>query len=84
MVVIIGDGCCSGVLVLWDLSTTTSCLSTTICLLRQGLPHSGDGGARTAVRLRLMLVFVVIAWWSEYLFIIFFGAISTSVVDDCY
>jgi hypothetical protein len=31
----------------------------------------GDGGARTAAHLRLMLVFVVVATWSIDLFVIF-------------
>ena len=40
-------------------------------LLRQALPDSGDGGARTAERLRLALVFVVVPRWSNDLFVIF-------------
>ena len=40
-------------------------------LLRQALPGSDDGGARTAVRLRLALVSVAVARWSIDLFIIF-------------
>jgi hypothetical protein len=40
-----------------------------ICLLQQALPDSGDGGARTAACLRLVLVFVVVARWSNDLFL---------------
>jgi hypothetical protein len=52
-------------------------------LLRQALPDSGDGGARTEARLRLALVFVVVARWSSDLFVIFitFGTLCI-VVDD--
>jgi hypothetical protein len=71
-VVIISDGCCCGVLVLWDLSTTTSRLSTTTSSTTTSFPGFGDGGARTAARLRLALVFVVVARWSSDLFVIFF------------
>ena len=44
----IGGGCCSGALVLWGLSTTTSRLSTTTsgARLRRGRGH--DGGAPLA------------------------------------
>jgi hypothetical protein len=42
-----------------------------VSLLRQALSGSGDRGARTAARLRLTLVFVVIARWSNELFVIF-------------
>jgi hypothetical protein len=40
-------------------------------LLRQILPDSGDGAARTAARLRLVLVYAVLARWGKYLFVIF-------------
>jgi hypothetical protein len=54
-----------------------------ICLLRQALRGSGDGGARTAVRLRLVIVFVVVARWSSDLFVIFmtFRLLCTTVDD---
>ena len=38
-------------------------------LLRQALPGSGDGWVRTAARLRLVLVYVVVARWSFDLFV---------------
>ncbi len=41
------------------------------CLLQQGLPGSGEGGAMTAARLRLASVLVVIARWSTDLDVIF-------------
>ena len=41
------------------------------CLLQQGLPGSGEGGAMTAVRLRLASVIVVVARWSTDLDVIF-------------
>ena len=52
-------------------------------LLRQVLPGSGDGGVRTAARLRLVLVFVVVARWSNDLFVIFitFGPLCTAIDD---
>jgi hypothetical protein len=52
-------------------------------LLRQALPDSGDGGARTAARLRLVLVSVVVARWSNDLFVIFitFRHLCTTVDD---
>ena len=52
-------------------------------LLRQALPGSGDGGARTAARLRLALVFVVVARWSIDLFVIFitFSPLCTAIDD---
>jgi hypothetical protein len=52
-------------------------------LLRQALPGSGDGGARTAARLRLVLVSVVVARWSNDLFVIFitFRHLCTTVDD---
>jgi hypothetical protein len=81
-VVIINDGCSSGALVLWGLGTTTSCLSITTSSTTTSFA-SGDGGARTEVRLRLALVFVVVARWSSDLFVIFitFGTLCI-VVDD--
>jgi hypothetical protein len=52
-------------------------------LLRQALPGSGDGGARTAARLRLMLVSVVVARWSYDLLVIFITfRLFCTVVDD--
>jgi hypothetical protein len=39
-------------------------------LLRQALPGFGDGGVRTAARLRLALVSVVVARWSIDLIVI--------------
>jgi hypothetical protein len=53
-------------------------------LLRQNLLGSGDGVAWTAARLRLALVFVVVARWSSDLFVIFITFLGTccSVVDD--
>ena len=40
------------------------------CLLQQGLPGSGEGGAMTAARLRLASVLVVVARWSTDLDVI--------------
>jgi hypothetical protein len=40
-------------------------------LLRQALPGSSDGGVRTAARLRLTLVSIVVARWSNDLIVIF-------------
>ena len=52
-------------------------------LLRQALPGSSEGGVRTAARLRLASVFVVVARWSEDLFVIFITfRILCTVVDD--
>jgi hypothetical protein len=67
---IIGDDCYSGVLVLWGLARRLPVCQLQQALLRQALPGSGDGGARTAARLRLVLVFVVVARWSNDLFVI--------------
>jgi hypothetical protein len=52
-------------------------------LLRQALLSSGDGGTRTAARLRLMLAFLVVAKWSSDLFVIFitFGTLCTALDD---
>ena len=74
----IGGGCCSGVLVLWGLSTTTS-----DCLLQQVVPGSGDGGAMTAARLRLASVLVVVARWSIDLDAIFISDVRCiTMVED--
>jgi hypothetical protein len=52
-------------------------------LLRQVLPGSGDGGARTAARLRLVLVFIVVARWSNDLFVILITfRLLYTVIDD--
>jgi hypothetical protein len=53
------------------------------CLLRQALPDSGDGGARTAACLQLVLEFVVVSRWSKDLsvFFITFGAVCTATDD---
>jgi hypothetical protein len=52
-------------------------------LLRQALLGSGDGGARTAVCLRLVLMFVVVARWSSDLFVISITfRLFCTVVDD--
>ena len=74
-------------LVRWSFGTIARRLPVCLlqqALLRQALPDSGDGGARTAARLRLVLVFVVVARWSEYQFVIFFTfwVICTTVDDD--
>jgi hypothetical protein len=52
-------------------------------LLRQALPGSGDGGVRTAARLRLALLSVVVARWSSDLIVIFitFGILCTAIDD---
>ena len=52
-------------------------------LLRQDLPGSSEEGVRTAARLRLASLIVVIARWSKDLFVIFitFGILYT-VVDN--
>ena len=52
-------------------------------LLRQALPGSGDGGARTAACLRLALVTLVVARWSIDLFVIFttFDPLCTAIDD---
>ena len=41
------------------------------CLLQQGLPGSGEGGAMTAARLRPASVLVVVVRWSTDLDVIF-------------
>ena len=52
-------------------------------LLRQALPGSSEERVRTAARLRLASLLVVIARWSEDLFVIFitFGILCT-IVDN--
>jgi hypothetical protein len=73
-------------LVRWSFGTLARRLPVCLlqqALLRQALPDSGDGGARTAARLRLVLVFVVVARWSEYQFVIFFTFwLICTTVDD--
>jgi hypothetical protein len=52
-------------------------------LLQQALPGSGDGGMKTAARLRLALVSVVVARWSSDLIVIFITfEILCNTVDD--
>jgi predicted membrane metal-binding protein len=54
-----------------------------VCLLRQTLPSPGDGGTRTAARLQLVLLSVVVTRWSNNLFIIFitFKHLCTAIDD---
>ena len=54
------------------------------CLLQQGLPGSGKGGAMTAARLRLASVLVVVARWSTDLDVIFIisTARCTTMIED--
>ena len=54
------------------------------CLLQQGLPDSGDGGAMTAARLRLAPVLVVVARWSIDLVLIFITSyvLCTAIIDE--
>jgi hypothetical protein len=40
-------------------------------LLRKALHGSGDGGARTEAHLWLTLVSIVVAWWSNDIFVTF-------------
>jgi hypothetical protein len=57
------------------------------CLLQQGLPGSNEGGAKTAARLRLALVLVVVGRWSMDLDVFFFtsGVLCTTLtVDESY
>ena len=73
-------------LVCWSFGTLARRLPVRLlqqALLRQALPGSGDGGARTAARLRLVSVFVVVARWSIDLFVIFitFRTLCTDVDD---
>ena len=53
-------------------------------LLRQDLPDSGDGGATTTARLRLVSVFVVVSRWSIGLFVFFitFRVLCTALDAD--
>jgi hypothetical protein len=67
----IGDGCSSNVPLLLTLSTTTSHLFTTTISTTISFAGSGDVWARTAARLRLVLVSVVVARWSKYIFVVF-------------
>ena len=54
------------------------------CLLQQGLPGSGEGGAMTAARLRLASVLVVVARWSTDLDVIFIisSVRCTTMIED--
>ena len=54
------------------------------CLLQQGLPDSGDGGAMTAARLRLAPVLVIVARWSIDLVVIFITSyvLCTAMIDE--
>ena len=70
----------------WSVRTLARRLSVCLlqqALLRQALPGSSEGGVRTAARLRLASLLVVIARWSKDLFVIFiiFGMLCT-VVDN--
>ena len=56
-------------LVCWSFGVLALRLSD--CLLQQGLPDSGDGGAMTAAHLRLAPVLVAVARWSIDLVVIF-------------
>jgi hypothetical protein len=58
-IVIIGNGCCRGALVLWGLSTTTSRLTTTTSSITANFAQ------------KLALVFVVIARRSKNIFVIY-------------
>ena len=74
-----GNGCCSGALVLYGLSTTTSRVSTTISFAQfQG--GRGDDGDVPSSR----SVLVIIARWSMDLDVIFIisGIRYTIMVDD--
>jgi hypothetical protein len=63
-------------LTFWDLSTKISYMST---ITNSTLRRFFHGGVRTATRVPLVLVFVVIFRWSKYAFVIFiiFEAIFT-------
>ena len=54
------------------------------CLLQQDLPGSGEGGAKTAARLRLAPVLEVVAKWSTDLDVFFTSCIlyTTLTVDE--
>jgi hypothetical protein len=89
-VVIIGDGWC---LVRWSFRALARWFP--VCLLQkallwQALPSSDDGGARTATRLQLALVSVVVATWSSDLIIIFYYFWNSLyycwwlLIDQCY
>ena len=66
MILFIGGGCWSAVLVLWVLARRLP-----DCLLQQVLPGSSERGAMTAAHLRLASVFVVVARWSTDLDVMF-------------
>jgi hypothetical protein len=70
-IVIIGNGSCSGALVLWGLGTMNSRFSTTTSFTKTSFAGSGEGGARTTTCLQLAPLCVVVARWSKFLFIIF-------------
>jgi hypothetical protein len=54
-----------------------------LALLRQALPGSDGGEVKTAARLRLALLSVVVAMWSSDLIIIFITfKILYTIVDD--
>ena len=50
------------------------------CLTQQGLPSFREGGAMTTERLRLALVFVVVARWSTDMVIIFITSVTLCTV----
>ena len=54
------------------------------CLLQQGLPGSGEGGAMTAPRLWLALVLVVVARWSTDMVVICITSVvlCTVMIED--
>ena len=54
------------------------------CLLQQGLPGSGEGGAMTAARLRLAPVLVVVARWSMDMVVIFIISVilCTAMIEN--
>jgi hypothetical protein len=49
----------------------TTCQTPRPSIDCQALPGAGDGEAMQVARLRLALVFVVVARWSKYLFVIY-------------
>ena len=70
------------VLVRWFYGALTRRLPD--CLLQEGLPGSGEGGAMTAARLRLTSVLVVVARWSTDLDVIFIisSVHCTTMIED--
>ena len=68
------------VMVRWSYGTLARRLPD--CLLQQGVPGSGEGGAMTAARLRLASVLVVIARWSTNLDAIFTSCVLCTVLKD--